>query len=258
MLNPSCRAETRARSIVAVLLVTFAAACSGSDETVDASQGKDGPPTARWSSGVPVGLYFMTRFWPSSGSLEKSVWYFAPDGSVYRELIDGFSAADLAAHAGPTGKAVRIGEDLEITWQDGKKSKAGYSANATGFGWDAGIFTPVKPIASAAAIAGSYEGGESLSTGGGGGAVSRSIELRADGTYVSGAAGSLTSRTDQSQVSAGASGSEGGKWTASNYSITLTDHAGKVVRQIAFPYDDTSTPITPDHLYIGGTMYKKR
>jgi hypothetical protein len=255
MLKTSCRTHARARSIVAVLLVAFVAACGGSDETVNAAQGKDGPPAARWSSGVPVGLFFMTRFWPSSGSLEKSVWYFAPDGSVYRELTEGFSAADLAAHTGPKGKAARIGEDLEITWQDGKKSKAGYSATATGFGWDAGIFTPVKPISGAAAIAGSYEGGESLSSGS---AVSRSIELRADGTYVRGATASVTSRSDQSQVSAGASGSGSGKWTVSSYSITLTDNAGKAVRQIAFPYDDTSTPITPDHLYIGGTMYKKR
>jgi hypothetical protein len=42
-----------------------------------------------------------------------------------------------------------------------------------------------------------------------------------------------------------------------DYSFTFKDDAGKTVRQIAFPFDDDSTPIYPDHLFIGGTLYKR-
>jgi hypothetical protein len=59
------------------------------------------PPAPRISGGGPVGLYFMTRFWSYTGTLEKAAWYFAPDGRVYQNLETGFSAGDLAAHQGP-------------------------------------------------------------------------------------------------------------------------------------------------------------
>ncbi len=239
--------------LVGVLLAC--GACSGS-----AAQREDGdePAAASFSGAAPVGLYFMTRFWASSGSLEKAVWYFAPQGAVYENLTEGFSAADLAAHKGRKGKAARNGDQLEVTWTNGKSIKSNYKATATGFGWNAGVFTPVKPIASAAAIAGSYVGGNSLVSGGAWIAASSSLELRSDGTYTRGGTASATSTSTQSQASIGATGSNAGKWTASAYSIALTDASGTMVRKIAFPYDDPDTPVNPDHLYIGGTMFKRR
>lgn len=249
------------RALLAVLTMSALAACAS--DASDGAQGSAGtrqaggqPAAAKWQSGAPVGLFFMTRFWPSSGSLEKSVWYFAPDGTVYENLTTGFSDADLAAHTGQKGKAVASGEEMEVTWSDGKKTKASFSRSATGFGFNAGIFTPVKPITNPESLAGRYEGGESLS--GGRGATSNAIELRADGTYTSGSVGSVSSRSSESTVSAGGTATTGGKWSASSYSITLTDPSGKSTRHIAFPYDDASTPITPDHLYIGGILYKRR
>jgi hypothetical protein len=37
----------------------------------------------------------------------------------------------------------------------------------------------------------------------------------------------------------------------------MKESGGKVLRQIAFPVDDQDTPIYPDHLFIGGTLFKK-
>jgi len=89
--------------------------------------------------------------------------------------------------------------------------------------------------------------------------TSRSLELRADGTYSSGGASSLSSSSDRSQVSMGSSqAAPSGTWSVGPYSITLTDSTGKARRAIAFPYDDASTPVTPDHLYVGGTLFKRR
>lgn len=116
----------------------------------------------------------------------------------------------------------------------------------------------MKPITDPQALAGHYEGGESLSGGGGGAASSTTYDLRADGTFASGSVASVSSRSSQSTVSAGATGAASGTWAATRYSITFTDAAGKTVRYMAFPYDDASTPVNPDRLYIGGTLYKRR
>lgn len=245
--------------VLAAMILMGGMACSPG-ESAGAAQGAGGggdqPAAARWSGTAPVGLFFMTRFWPSSGSLEKAVWYFAPDGSVYQNLTQGFSAADLAAHTGRKGKAALAGDNLQVTWSDGRTTTARYSPSETGFGFDAGIFTAVKPITDPKALAGRYEGGESLS--GGRGATSSSIELKADGTFTSGSVASVSSRSSDSTVSAGGTGSGGGTWTATSYSISLTDSSGQTERRIAFPYDDPATPITPDHLFIGGILYKRR
>jgi len=201
----------------------------------------------------PVGLFFMTRFWPATGSLEKAAWYFSPDGEVYRNLQTGFSKEDLAAHQ-MKGKFKLNAGTLEVTWTDGKKTASKFEADTTGFSWDMGIFTPVKAFADASAVAGSYEGGESLSSGGNYAAVSKSLELKADGTFTMYGIGSIKGTTESSVVSADSQGGAKGTWKLDGYSIILTGSDGKTARQIAFPYDDEKTR----RLYLGGTMYKRK
>jgi hypothetical protein len=242
-----------------VVCCVLAAGCSAAESVAGQRGGGDQPATAKWTSGAPVGLYFMTRFWAPTSSLEKTVWYFAPDGTVYENLTDGFSAADLAAHKGRRGKGAMVGDKLEVTHADGKTTSSKFSADKGGFGWNGGIFTAVKPLPAAAVLAGKYEGGQNLASAAGVAITSRSLELRADGTYSSGAVSSVSSSSDRSQVSVGSSrAAPSGTWAAGAYSITLTDGAGKAKRAIAFPYDDASTPLTPDYLYIGGTLFKRR
>lgn len=221
----------------------------------------DLPAPATFKDGVPVGLYFMTRYWSFTRTLEKQAWYFAPDGTAYAELEHGFSAADLAAHAGRKGTCRLDGAQLEITWADGKKTKSTIEPSKSGraFTWDMGIFTMVQSFSDPAEVAGVYEGGESLSVGGSSAVVSKRLELRPDGTFAWSGVSFLGSTTESSRVSAGAvDGGSTGTWRIAGYSLLLADTQGNVFRRIAFPYDDESTPLKPDRIFFGGMMYKKQ
>lgn len=220
---------------------------------------RDPPAPASFAEGVPIGLFFMTRYWPATRSLEKSVWYFAPDGSVYQGLETGFSTRDLSLHAGPKGKATLEGDHLNVQWPENKKSGGKISRSAGAFTWNAGIFTPVKPFAADVPLAGIYEGGESISVSGNRAAVAKTLELRADGTYRWSGVSFLNNASDVTQVTAGSNGEDStGRWHAANFSIVLVDAKGHVYRRIAFPYDDETTPINPDRIFFGGTMFKRR
>lgn len=212
-----------------LLILLALAACGGAS----AGGGGDDPPAARIVDGRPVGLFFMTRFWSYTNSLEKAVWYFAPDGRVYQNLASGFSEADLQA---PTESPIQ--------------------ADGGAFHWEGGIFTAVKPFDADRSLAGTYEGGESFSSGGGNGAsTSKTIELRPDGTFSRVAIASVQSTSSESVVDAGSQGASEGTWQVGGYSLVLTGSDGTVQRGIAFPYDDTDTPAYPDRMYFGGTMY---
>jgi hypothetical protein len=238
---------------------TDAAPVSGAGAKLPMLSDVAAPAASAFKEGVPVGLFFMTRFWSFTGTLEKLVWYFAPDGTVYQSLEHGFSTHDLATHAGPRGKAVLAGDRLEVTWSDGKKSSGGVERSATGFSWNGGIFTPVAAFDPAVPIAGTYEGGESLSYRGNRAALSKTLELRPDGTYRWSGVSFLSSMTDASRVEAGSNGTDSvGRWQASGFSLILIDASGNVYRRIAFPYDDTKTPVNPDRIFFGGTMFKRR
>jgi hypothetical protein len=213
------------------------------------------PAPAVWNNGKLQGLFFMTRFWSMNSTLEMGVWYFAPDGRVYHDLQGGFSAAELAADKAQKGTYSLAGGKLSIRWADGKTNASEFQPSASGFGWDGGIFTAVKPFAAGRNPAGRYEGGSSIS---GGTAVSRSLDLRADGTFGRYGVASVSSTSAASKVTAGSQGGDGGRWALAGYSLTLTDAQGKVTRGIAFPYDDPKTAVYPDRFYFAGTMYKKQ
>lgn len=232
------------------------AACSG--QAAGGGGGVDGPPEARVVDGKPVGLFFMTRFWAFNGSLEKSVWYFAPDGRVYQNLDTGFSAADLQAHKGAHGTYGVAGDQLKVTWSDGTVTESGIEPDATGFAWNGGIFTAVKPFTDPKAVAGTYEGGESLSSGANSAIASNTLRLDADGTFTSAGIASVESETSESHLSSASQGGSTGTWKIEGYSLVLTYADGNTVRSMAFPYDDAETPVYPDRLFVGGTMYARQ
>lgn len=216
------------------------------------------PAPASFKSGVPVGLYFMTRYWSYTGTLEKAAWYFAPDGTVYEKLGRGFSAADLAEHSGRQGRAALAGGKVVVTWADGTKTESEVERDETGFMWDMGSFTPVQPITDREEVAGIYEGGESLSQSANKVAVSKRLELRADGTFRWEGVSFLSATSAMTQLSAGATGGSSGTWKAEAYSVTLTDENGRDYRALAFPYDSSDKPGPPSHLFFGGLLYKRQ
>jgi hypothetical protein len=233
------------------------AVSSGGAPSIAGAFSSDQPADAEFDGGRPVGLYFMTRFWMATGSLEKSVWYFAPDGKVYQNLATGFSAADLEAHDGRKGTAAVDGDTMTVTWADGSTTSTDIERDGDGFAWDMGIFTPVQAFDGNDGVVGSWEGGESISTGGNYAAVAKTLELKEDGSYNWSGVSSIANRSEQSEVSAGGESSAAGNWKLSGYSLVLTGGDGNVVRGIAFPYDDEKTPVNPDRFFFAGTMYKR-
>jgi len=215
------------------------------------------PAASAFKDGVPVGLYFMTRFQAVTRTSEKSAWYFTPDGAVFEDVTHGFSKADLAAHAGSKGRAGATGNKLEIIWSDGRKTVAEIERDGSGFTWDMGIFTPVRAFDDASAIVGSYEGGESLAGSSTASAISKRLELRTDGTFAWDGVAFVGAGSEADALSIGTSASKG-RWQLSGYTLVLTDDRGIAWRRIAFPYDDEKTPVKPDQLFFGGLMYRKR
>lgn len=205
----------------------------------------------------PQGLFFMTRYW-SGGGLEKAAWYFSPDGQVYQNLEAGISAQDLAAHKGPRGRYQLVGNELAITWPDGRVAKTRLELDRTNknvFQWDMGIFTPVIPIEDPRSIVGAYEGGETVSHGGSAVFLGRTMEFKADGTYTMESAASVTGDTDRTHMGAGSQGATAGTWKYADYSITMTGTGGAAGRRIAFLVDVGEAA---KRLYCGGMLYKRR
>lgn len=213
----------------------------------------ENPVRAQFEGDTPVGLYFMTRFWSGTGSLEKAAWYFAPDGTAYRDLSRGVSKEDLAAHPGGRGSVAVDGEAMTITWSDGKTSTSKIERDGETFTWDMGIFSPVKPFDDAADLEGRWEGGESLSGGAGRAMMSKTLELRADGTFTWHSVSFLSSESARTTVSAGAQGGTSGKWELDDYTLTLTSEDGRTYSGVAFPYHDGSKP----RVFFNGILYQE-
>lgn len=216
------------------------------------------PVAAKMSGSKPVGLFFMTRYWISNGSLEKRTWYFAPDGQVYLDPL-GFSAAELAAFRGERGRYQVNGSTMTVKWARGSASTSTVeNPHAASFTWDMGNFTGVRPFASTQQLIGTFEGGESLSNSGGSAITSRTLTLRPDGTFSRGGVSSLSSTSDASTIRTGGQSQSSGRWQLNGYFLTLTDAQGGVTRGIAFPYNINGTAARPDRLYFNGTMYKRQ
>ena len=219
-----------------------------------------GPAKARFDGSRPIGLYLMTKYWIATGALEKAVWYFAPDGRVFLNPEGGFTEADLAAHKGSRGTISMNGADMTVTWSDGKTSTSDVErdAGSDGFAWDTGLFAPVQAFGDSSKLVGKWEGGESLSFSGSSAITSRSLDIRADHTFQRSGVASLRSASNESVASTGATSESSGSWSLQGYVLTLTFGDGKVMKGIAFPFDDEETPVYPDRFYFNGTLYKNQ
>jgi hypothetical protein len=215
------------------------------------------PAPAYFREGVPVGLFFMNRYWSFTSQLEKAAWYFAPDGTVFQNIEKGFSPEACAAHPGPTGVAKMDGRKLEITWSDGQKTNGDIERESAGFNWNMGIFTTVSAFPEAAAVVGVYEGGESLAATGDRTLATRRLELKADGTFSWDGVTFTGTTARTSRLAAAGSTVTTGRWDLNGYTLTLTHSAGATCQRIAFPYGDEKNLAKPHLLFFGGMMLKR-
>jgi hypothetical protein len=228
---------------------------TGGAMRADADDTEGKPEPAAFKKGRPVGLYRMTRKGPSAPVLENPVWYFAPDGTVYRGLETGFSRADLATHAGSTGQAVIERDHLVIAWEDGRKTRSPLAREERGFTWDDASFSSVIPFASAADLAGTYEGGESGPPDENRAAVGSILALRRDGTFSWSGVSFVESTGEPGRLRTSAAGGRtNGTWHVSGFSLVLTNDEGTVYRRIAFLWDETE-PVKLQRFFFGGILY---
>jgi hypothetical protein len=214
------------------------------------------PAPAKMVNGKPQGLYYMQKYWIATRYLEKSCWYFAPDGKFYENLSSGFSPAELDAHKGLKGTYKMSQGSLEVTWSDGKSSKAELEIVPGGFNWDTGMFLPVEPVKPGKTIAGIYEGGTSLGGGSNSIIISKTLRLDADGKYSMSGISSLSSSSNGTQAKAGGQSEANGSWNLDGFVLRMTTSEGASEQHIAFPFYDEKTSTSPDRLFVGGTMYK--
>jgi hypothetical protein len=147
---------------------------------------------------------------------------------------------------------------MEVTWSDGKSTKGDFEQDKTTFMWDMGTFIPTQPISDVKSIVGTYEGGVSLSNGGNRIAVSKRLELHADGTYRWEGIAFVQGDTPDTTLYGGSAGGSTGTWRVSGNIATLTQSDGKVLRQVVFPYDEEGGAVHPSHLFLGGMLFKKQ
>jgi hypothetical protein len=215
------------------------------------------PAPNRLGAEGPSGLFFMTRFWAMSGSLEQKLWYFAPDGRVYDTPGATFTATALARESRRHGQRALQGRTLSVTWSDGKVTSSTYQVDAAGegFSWDAGIFSPVRPP-DWSQVTGHFEGGASFSGRGGGATSVSGLTLRADGTFSWNTSASLRAETSSSVATAGAAaGARTGRWRGEGYQLTLTFADGEIRRQVAFPVTSRDRPGQVEMLFFNGAMH---
>ncbi len=188
---------------------------------VQASSKSESIPKAEITAKGPVGLYYMQKYWIATRHLEKSVWYFAPDGQVY-ENPTGLSQEALAAHQGSKGRLKFSSDELEIVWTKGQPQKGKIErdeGDPAGFAWDTGMFAPANPIKDAKSIAGTYEGGMSMSLGGGSTMVAKTLELNENGTYKASGIASVIAASDGTLAQVAGEGESTGTWSTTDFSL---------------------------------------
>jgi hypothetical protein len=216
------------------------------------------PLAGRVAGGRPLGLFFMTRYQMAFRSLEKASYYFTPSGQVYVDPT-GFSAAELAAvPASSRGTYSHAGSTLTVRWANGQTESSTVEPQATTFGWNMGIFLAVRPFASAQQLQGSFEGGNSVSTSGGGASNSSSFTFRPDGTFSRSSAGSVSSTGSGTTARAGGSSAGAGRWQLSGWLLTLADANGQTRRGVAYPIETDSKTGQVTRFYFDGIAYKRQ
>ena len=207
------------------------------------------------AAGPADALYLMTRFTGSSLAMDA---YLFRKGQVARAPESDAESFDFVAAkaAAPdrTGSYRMQGDKLVVAWADGKTVESNYKQDNACFGWNGGIFCPVKPFEKGAKLDGKFSGGQSA--GGGAVASSTTISFAPDGTYALSSTGSVAPGGRVSG-SAASSSSETGRYELSGTSLTLRSAGGAPKKVLVFPYDDGGKGPQPSRLYFGGTMLRR-
>lgn len=179
-----------------------------------------------------VGLFLAE---PAADFPAAALWYFAPNGTVYQNISNGFSAEQLSARDARIGAAHVSGNSLRIDWADGSHASGELVRDARSFRWEHRTFHAASAVAQRSDLMGRYElrrenGSKRWFHG--------RIELRDDGTF-------------RGHLSLDSSAAERvhGTWSYSGYALSMKTSAGKLLRGLVVT--DGHAP----YLALDGAVY---
>lgn len=186
----------------------------------------------------------------------QDVYYFTPDGRVYRNPAS-FTAAGLAAVDPQWRGAFAInGAQMTVKWDGRAPQTRNYRFDPTGFEWD-GSFICVGPFASAQQLNGSFEGhNDAIATDANTLSLYRTLHFLPNGTFTRDLYAAAHLETNGGKTTDAASASnQTGHWALNGWYLTLTDAQG-TTRGVAFRTDwDEKTDKTLKFRF-NGTSYK--
>ena len=222
-----------------------------------AAQSVAQPIPSRITPAGPERLFFMTRFWMATGSLEQKLWYFTADGRVFDSPGGVFTPEQLERDSRRHGRFSLANKKLTAKWSDGKVTESNFELDSAGkgFAWDGGLFSEVaKPDWSK--VSGFFEGGVSYSHSSGRGAAVSGLTLRPDGTFTLSRNSSFRSENSTSVATAGSVAAPlEGKWKGEGYELTLTFADGRTERHVSFPTPDARDANKIGMLFFNGSMH---
>lgn len=200
---------------------------------------------------APDGAYLRTEF--SGGALSNVIYVFR-DGRVAYAAGGDLEAFDFDAHAAATpknsGRYVRSGDTLRITWGDGSVQESALRPDSSGGGFQfhGAPFAPIVRITDPSRLRGRYYGGASY------GGVSSAFDLYFDGQggFRSGMTGSIASSGQSSEVSALSQRDASGRYQLSGARLGLI--AGNDSKQHWAYEVPTSTPEVVSLLILDGIV----
>lgn len=235
----------KSKTLAAAVLIPLLVSCG----TSPSGGGGDGAATAAGQ------LYVRTQFW-TGGQLDVAWLYLSEDGVIVRNPVHGADPIDLAKeeqdNKSQTGRYVRDGDRLTVTWGDGTvqdvpvKYEGGEMTN-----FDGGITARATPFPADTFGDVNYSGRAAYDN------VSNTatFAFTKDGTFESFAVGAIDEKKlgkDETSGSAMSAASGSGRYSVRGNTVMFDYTDGKRVVMLGEPYD-----MGGGEIILGSTLYKK-
>ncbi len=208
-------------------------------------------------------LRVVSWYWNGRLSLTNEGWFFTKDGRFSQTPVGGLKLVALAKAetARKTDGVYWIeGDKLILRWASGAQDREhDFARDKDGVLKIGGIAAvPVAGFVRGWRTDASFEGGASASGSGTYVAFSNSLHLRSDGTFASGAVGSVSAATSSGTVGGGSTRDGAGTYEFDDYSLVLRHADGRVEERTVFAFGDKGEKDAPDYIWREGTMLRRR
>ena len=210
------------------------------------------PSVLTVTTALPRGLFLATPAGLPPGVLapERSLWFFADDGTVALDPIRGLAADGRIPDAARRATATLQGDVLTLAWADGARLDAKLTASAAGFTWQGWQFAPVAAVPTPAQLAGRYTRGAAFSLRANLPDTPAEFTLTADGR-------AEWTSADRRAVS--------GRWHLAAHTLELAPASAATpppenaaARFLCFLFRNPAASDAPPLLYMGGFIFERQ